>query len=64
MITLEKSPTAKYMTLLLLFAHPKMMQQINFTGNLHQTGNTVIFFVTKEAKETIIDFSQETVGVM
>ena len=32
------------------------MQQINFTGNLGRDGNTTVFFITKEAKEMILDF--------
>ena len=32
---------------------PKAIQQINFTGNLEQHGNTEIFFLTGESKETI-----------
>ena len=32
---------------------PKAIQQIKFTGNLEQRGNTEIFFLTEESKETI-----------
>ena len=39
----------------------KSIQQINFTANLNTAGNTRIFFILKEAKETILDFSQWTV---
>ena len=28
---------------------PKIMQQVNFTGNLDQAGNTTVFFIIKEA---------------
>ena len=38
-----------------LDADPKAIQQINFTENLEN--NEVIFFIIKEAKETILDFS-------
>ena len=31
-------------------------QQINFTGSLRN--NTAIYFITEEAKETVLDFSQ------
>ena len=41
----------------------KAIQQINFTGNLDQAGNTTMFFITEEAMETISDFSEETVKV-
>ena len=40
---------------------PKAIQQINFAGNL---GNySTIFFITEEAKEIVLDFSQGTVKV-
>ena len=39
-------------------------QQNNFTGNLDQDRNTAKFFIIKEAKETILDFSKETVRVL
>ena len=46
-----------------LDAEPEAIQQINFTGNLTQEGrvNTAIFFIFEKAKETILDFSQQTV---
>ena len=50
-----------------LDAHPKTIQQISFTRNLDRTGNTIIFlqcFIIEEAKETILNFSQETMGVL
>ena len=47
-----------------LDADLKAIQQINFTGNLAQDGNTTIFFITDEAKETILDFSEGTVRVL
>ena len=40
------------------------MQQINFTANLDQAGNTTMFFIIEEAKETILDYSQKTVTVL
>ena len=36
-----------------LDADPKAMHQITFTGNLDQAGNTTMFFIIEEAKETI-----------
>ena len=44
---------------------PKAMQQIKYTGNLAQNpvANTTMFFITEEAKETVLDFSQGTVKV-
>ena len=38
--------------------------QINFTANLDRAGNTTIFFIIEEAKETIFKFSQGTVKVL
>ena len=46
-----------------LDADSKTIQQINFTANLDQPGNTT-FFTAKEAKETVLDFSQGTVTVL
>ena len=45
-------------TQLALDADPKAMQQIYFTGNLEN--NAVIFFITVEPKEPVLDFSQGT----
>ena len=42
-------------------ADPRATQQINFTANLNRAGNTRIYFVLEEAKETVLDFSQGTV---
>ena len=36
---------------------PKAIQQINFTANLDRTGNTRVYFILEEAKETVLDFS-------
>ena len=47
-----------------LHAHPKAIQQINFTANLEQAGDTIIFFIIEEAKENFLDFSQGTVRVL
>ena len=47
-----------------LDADPRAIQQINFTGNLDRAGNTRVYFILEEAKETILDFSQETVKVL
>ena len=49
-----------------LDAEPETIQQINFTGNLARdpNANTAMFFITEEAKETILDFSQGTVKVL
>ena len=47
-----------------LDADPKAIQQINFTANLDREGNKTMFFITEEAKETTLDFSQGTVKVL
>ena len=39
-------------------------QQINFTAYLDRAGNTRLFFILEEAKETKLDFSQETIKVL
>ena len=40
-----------------LDADPRAIQQINFTANLDKAGNTRVYFILEEAKETILDFS-------
>ena len=45
-------------------ADPRAIQQINFTANLNRAGNTRVYFILEEAKETILDFSQGTVKVL
>ena len=47
-----------------LDADPRKIQQINFTWNLHRTGNTTIFFIIEQEKEIIFELSQETVKVL
>ena len=47
-----------------LDADPKAVQQINFTANLDRAGNTRIYFVLEEAKETVFEFSQRTVKAL
>ena len=46
-----------------LDADPKPIEQINFIRNVtrNPVGNTAVFFIIKEAKGTIFDFSQGTV---
>ena len=45
-------------------ADSRAFQQINFTENLDRAGNTRIYFILEEAKETVLDFSQGTVKVL
>ena len=47
-----------------LDADAKAIQQINFKANLDRAGNTRIYFIVEEAKETVLDFSQWTVKVL
>ena len=47
-----------------LDADPIAIQQINYTSNLDRDGNTRVYFILEEAKETILDFSQGTVKVV
>ena len=47
-----------------LDADPRAIQQINFTANLDRAGNTTMFFITEEAKETVLDFSQGTIEAL
>ena len=43
---------------------PKAIQQINFTANLDWVGNTRVYFILEEAKQTALDFLQGTVKVL
>ena len=47
-----------------LDADPRAIQQINFTANLDRAVNTRVYFISEEAKETILDFLQGTVKVL
>ena len=47
-----------------LHVDPRANQQIHFTANLDRAGNTRIYFILEEAKETKLDFSQGTVKVL
>ena len=47
-----------------LDADPRVIQQINFTANLDRAGNTTIFFIIEEAKDTVLEFSKGTVKVL
>ena len=47
-----------------LDADPRAIKQINFTANLDRAGNTRVYFILEEAKETILDFSKGTVKVL
>ena len=45
-------------------ADSKSINQTNFTGNLDENENVKMFFIIKEANETILYFSQVTVKVL
>ena len=45
-------------------ADPRAIQEINFTANLDRAGNTRIFFILEEPKESVLDFTQGTVKVL
>ena len=47
-----------------LDADPRAIQQINFTANLDRAGNTRVYFILEDTKETIRDFSQGTVKLL
>ena len=36
---------------------PRAIQQINFTANLDGNDGATMFFITEEAKETVLEFS-------
>ena len=40
---------------------PRAIQQINFAANLDRAGNTTMFFIIEETKETVFEFSEGTV---
>ena len=44
-----------------LDADPRKIQQINFTANLDRDGNTTMFFIIEQEKETVFEFPQGTV---
>ena len=46
-----------------LDAGPGAIQQMNFTANIDRAGNATMFFIIQKAKETVLDYSQETVNV-
>ena len=47
-----------------LDADPKAIQQINFVRNLYRAEGGTMLFITEDAKETILDFSQGIVRVL
>ena len=47
-----------------LDADPRAIQQIDYIANLDRAGNTTMFFIIEEGKETVSEFSQGTVKVL
>ena len=47
-----------------LDADLEAMQHISSTANLDQVGDTIMFFIIETAKETFLDFSEETMRVL
>ena len=47
-----------------LDADPKAIQHINFTASSDRAGNTRIYFILEEAKETVLEFSPGTAKVL
>ena len=47
-----------------LDADPRAIQQINFTANLDRAGNTRVYFILEEPKETILDFCKSIVNIL
>ena len=48
----------------ILDADPREIQQINFTANLDRAGNTRVYFILEESKETKLNFAQGTVKAL
>ena len=40
-------------------ANPKVIQQINFTGNPTRGGDARMYFIIEEVKETVLDFQNK-----
>ena len=40
-------------------ANPKVIQQINFTGNPTRAGGARMYFIIEEVKETVLDFQNK-----
>ena len=47
-----------------LDADPRAIQQINFTANFDRAGDTRVYFILKESKETKLNFTQSIVKVL
>ena len=47
-----------------LDADPRAIQQINITANLDRAGNTRVYFILEESKETKLNFAQGNVKAL
>ena len=47
-----------------LHTDPRKIKQINFTAKLDRDGNTTMFFIIEQEKETFFEFSQGTVKIL
>ena len=47
-----------------LDANSRKIKQINFTAKLDRDGNTTMFFIIEQEKETFFEFSQGTVKIL
>ena len=47
-----------------LYADPKAIQKINFTGNQDRAEGLAMFLIIEEPKETVLDFSKGTIKVL
>ena len=59
-----KITEAKLYVPVVTLSTPRAIQQVNFTENLDRAGNTAMFFIIEEAKETVFDFSLGNVKVL
>ena len=53
-----------YKMIVIALSKQQAIQQINFTGNLDRPEGATMFFIIKETKETVLDFSQGIVKVL
>ena len=47
-----------------LDADPKAIKLINYSAYLDRAGQTAMYFIIEESKETVLDISQGTVRVL
>ena len=47
-----------------LYADPKVIQQINFTGNLDRPVDATLFFIIEQSEETVLNFSKGIIKIL